>query len=62
MAMGDWLSTKTCSAFKSERLIVGLFFQAVKSMHVNDEDFTVLHGSVSTDLKGLMGSMADKNT
>lgn len=61
MAMRDWLSKKTCSAFKSERLIVGLFFQAVKSMYVNDEDFTVLHRSVSTDL-GLMGSMADKNT
>lgn len=30
-------------------------------MYVNDEDFTVLHRSVSTYL-GLTGSMADKNT
>lgn len=31
-------------------------------MYGNDEDFTVLHGSVSTDLEGLMGSMAERNT
>lgn len=31
-------------------------------MYGNNEDFTVLHGSISADLQGLMSSMAYKNT